>query len=36
MAAQELRQILRECRARQHHIASHLVGFLFEVALHMR
>ena len=36
MAAQELRKILRESGARQHHVASGLVRLLFQIALYVR
>src|SRR6202795_4498292 len=36
MPAQQLRQILRKCRARQHHVTSHFVRLLLQVALHVR
>src|ERR1700687_4395300 len=36
MAAQQLRQILRKCRAWQHHLTSHFVRLLLQVALHVR
>src|SRR5208282_1537443 len=36
MPAQQLRQILRERRPRQHHVTAHFVGFLLQVALHVR
>src|SRR5271169_1906828 len=36
VAAQQLRQVLRERGAGQDHIASHFVGFLLEVSLHVR
>src|SRR6202140_1530666 len=36
MPAQQLRQILRKCRARQHHVTAHLVRLLLQVTLHVR
>src|ERR1700737_3834558 len=36
MATQKLWQVLRECRARQNHIASHLMRLLLQVSLDMR
>lgn len=33
VAAQQLRQILRKCRSRQDHIASHFVRLLLQVSL---
>src|ERR1019366_3621824 len=36
MPAQQLRQILRKRRPRQHHITAHFVSFLLQVALHVR
>ena len=34
--AQQLRKVLRKGRARQHHVATHLVRFLLEISLHVR
>ena len=36
MAAQQLRQILRERRARQYHVAAHFMRLLLQVTLHVR
>src|ERR1039457_3965770 len=36
MPAQQLRQILRKCRSRQHHVAPHLVRLLLQISLHVR
>ena len=36
MPAQQLRQVLREGRPRQHHVAAHFVRLLLQVALHVR
>src|SRR5882762_4011868 len=36
MPAQQLREILRKCRARQHHVTAHFVRLLLQVALHVR
>ncbi len=36
VAAQQLRQVLGERRARQHHVTTNFVGLLLEVALNVR
>src|SRR5690348_53077 len=36
MPAQKLRKVLGKGRARQHHIATRLGGFLLQIALHVR
>ena len=35
VAAQQLRKVLGERRARQHHVASDFVRFLLQIALHV-
>ena len=35
VTAQQLRQVLGKCRARQHHVAAHFVGLLLQISLDM-